>query len=135
MGDGAGEPGLLARRLQHLYDTPRPGGRRYSDREIAEAVNAIAGEHVTGRTYLYQLRKGTSDNPTYKLLTGLAKFFGVSPAYFFDERPAGLPPEMVALLRDEEARDIGLAAAGLTGQSRRAIRQMIDSARALESRK
>jgi transcriptional regulator with XRE-family HTH domain len=134
MAEEPKEPGLLAQRLQHLYDTPRPGGRKYSDREVAEAVNAIAGEHVTGRTYVYQLRKGTSDNPTYKLLIALAKFFGVSPTYFFDEQPAGLPPEAVALLRDDEARDIGLAAAGLSGRSRQAIRQMIDSAREIEGR-
>jgi transcriptional regulator with XRE-family HTH domain len=140
MADNAGKPlGLLARRLQHLYDTVRPPGRTrpYSDREVAEGVNAAVGEKVTGRTYIYQLRKGPADNPTYKVVLGLSRFFGVSPTYFFSEEETGrgdLPPETVALLRDDAVRDLALRAAGLSGQSRDAIRQMIENARTLEGK-
>ena len=138
MAEDEGGDKLLARRLQHLYDTVHPAGRKpYSDREVAEAVNAAAREKVTGRTYLYQLRTGRSGNPTYKLLIGLARFFGVSPTYFFSEEETArgeLPPEAVAVLRDDDVRDMALKAAGLSEQSRQAIRQMIDSARAMEGK-
>lgn len=129
---------LLARRLQHLYDTVHPAGRKpYSDREVAEAVNEAAGEQITGRTYLYQLRTGRSANPTYKLLIGLARFFGVPPTYFFSEEETArgeLPPEVVAVLRDDGVRNLALKAAGLSEQSRQAIEAMIESARAIEGK-
>ena len=133
---GTAEDRLLARRLQHLYDTVRrPDGRPYSDRQVAAWVNEDAGIRVTGRTYLYQLRTGRSFNPTYRLLIGLARFFGVSPVYFFAEEEAsrgGLPPEVAAVLRDDGVRDLALKAAGLSERSRRGIRQMIESARQME---
>lgn len=131
------DAGLLARRLQHLYDTVQPEGRkkRYSDADVARAVNEAAGEKLTGRTYLYQLRKGQSRNPTYKLITGLAEFFGVPPTYFFADEGSGLPSELTAALRDDDVRDLALEAAGLSEASRQAIRQMIASARAMENKK
>lgn len=131
------DPGLLARRLQHLFDTVRPGDgkRRYSDAYVVNAINEAAGEKLTGRTYLNQLRNGKSRNPTYKLIVGLAEFFGVPPTYFFAEEEGGVPPEVTAALRDDGMRDLVLEAAGLSESSREAIRQMIASARALEEKR
>ncbi|KAA2247178.1 hypothetical protein F0L68_40385 [Solihabitans fulvus] len=34
------------------------------------------------------LRQGRRTNPTYRTIDALARFFGVSPAYFFDASPA-----------------------------------------------
>jgi transcriptional regulator with XRE-family HTH domain len=138
--EAAGKPpGLLAQRLQHLYDTVRPPGRDrpYSDREVADGVNAAVGEKVTGRTYVYQLRKGPADNPRYKVVLGLSRFFGVPPTYFFSEKEmqrSELPPETVALLHDDSVRDLALRAAGLSEQSREAIRQMVENARTMEGK-
>ena len=45
-----------------------------------------------------------SEESTYKLLTGLSRFFGVSPAYFFDDAETErgtLPPEVALALRNE----------------------------------
>jgi transcriptional regulator with XRE-family HTH domain len=78
--------GLLARRLDHLFRTVHPAARKaYTPAEVATAMNEAADERVTSGTYLWQLRTGRKDNPTYKVLMGLASFFGVSPTYFFED--------------------------------------------------
>ncbi len=86
---------------------------------------------------MWQLRTGRRDNPTYKLLTGLSRFFAVSPAYFFeqDETERGTIPAEVALaLRDDAVRDIALRSAGLSERSLKVIADTVTSARAEESR-
>ena len=98
-------------------------------------VNQAAGERVISSTYVWQLRTGRRDNPTQKHLSALAAFFGVSPMYFFEESEAdrgAVPPELIAALRDDDVRDMALRAAGLSERSLRAIRDMIESARAVE---
>jgi ESX-1-secreted protein regulator len=90
---------------------------------------------VISSTYVWQLRTGRRDNPTQKHLSALAAFFGVSPMYFFEESEAdrgAVPPELVAALKDDDVRDMALRAAGLSERSLRAIRDMIESARAVE---
>ena len=83
--------GLLARRLDYLFRTAHPAVRKgYTPAEVAAALNEAAGERVTSGTYLWQLRTGRKDNPTYKVLTGLADFFGVSPAYFSRTAPSSV---------------------------------------------
>ena len=65
----------------------------------------------------------------------MAAFFGVSPMYFFEETEAdrgAVPPELVAALKDDDVRDMALRATGLSERSLRAIRDMIESARAVE---
>jgi hypothetical protein len=55
--------------------------------------------------------------------------------YFFDETEAdrdAVPPELVAALKDDDVRDMALRATGLSERSLRAIRDMIESARAVE---
>jgi transcriptional regulator with XRE-family HTH domain len=134
MPDDAPNPdGLLARRLDHLFRTVHPATRKpFTPAEVAAAMNKAAGERVTSGTYLWQLRTGRKDNPTYKVLIGLAGFFGVSPTYFFDDVTAGrgvLPPEVVAALRDDAVRDIALRAAGLSERSLQVIAETVGLAR------
>ena len=124
---------LLARRLDHLFRTVYPAGRKgYTPADVAAAINEAAGERVTSGTYLWQLRTGRRDNPTYKVITGLAEFFGVSPTYFFEDATVGrgvLPAEVVAALADDAVRDIALRAAGLSEHSLDVIRQTVALAR------
>lgn len=61
------------------------------------------------------LRKGQRDNPTKKHLELLASFFGVSPAYFFDEAAAERIEQQLDLLaafRDGEILRLAARAAG-----------------------
>ena len=128
--------GHLSDRLEYLFRTVHPKDRGpYTPAEVAEAVNEAAGERVISSTYVWQLRTGRRDNPTQRHLSALAAFFGVSPMYFFDETEAdrdAVPPELVAALKDDDVRDMALRATGLSERSLRAIRDMIESARAVE---
>ena len=128
--------GLIASRLDHLFRTVHPKDHGpYTAAEVAAAINAAAGEHVIGATYIWQLKTGRRDNPTYKHLLALSRFFGVSPMYFFDEAEAergAIPAEVTAALKDDEVREIALRAAGLSEHSLKAIRAMVDSARTME---
>jgi hypothetical protein len=129
------QAGLIASRLDRLFRSVHPKDRGpYTPGEVAAAINDAAGENVISGTYVWQLRTGRRDNPTYKHLIALARFFGVSPMYFFDdaETERGTRPAEVALaLQDDDVREIALRAAGLSERSLKAIRNLIDSARAL----
>ena len=128
--------GLLADRLDRLFATVHPKDRGpYTPADVAEAINKAAGHSVISSTYLWQLRTGRRDNPTQKHLSALARFFGVSPMYFFDDAEAGrdaVPADLVTALKDDEVREMALRAAGLSDRSLQAIRDMIESARAVE---
>ncbi len=128
--------GLLADRLNHLFRTVHPKDRGpYTPAEVADAINGAAGSRVISSTYVWQLRTGRRDNPTQKHLSGLAAFFGVSPMYFFNESETGrgaIAPDLAVALKDDEVREIVLRAAGLSDRSLRAIKDMIESARAVE---
>ena len=127
---------LLADRLDHLFRTVHPKDRGpYTPAEVAEAINETAGERVISSTYVWQLRTGRRDNPTQKHLSALAAFFGVSPMYFFQQTEAdrsAVPPELVAALKNDDVRDMALRAAGLSDRALRAIKDMIENARAVE---
>ena len=129
--------GLFASLLDHLFRTVHPHDRGpYTPAEVAAAINDAAGDNVISATYMWQLKTGRRDNPTYKHLIALSRFFGVSPAYFFDaaetERGA-MPAEVALALKDDAIRDLALRAAGLSEHSLKAIASMVDSARALEA--
>ena len=101
-GKGDQSVGLLADRLDHLFQTVHPKDRGpYTGAEVAEAINRAAGESVISATYVWQLRTGRRDNPTYRHLIAISRFFGVSPMYFFDESESergAIPAEVAAVL-------------------------------------
>jgi transcriptional regulator with XRE-family HTH domain len=127
---------LLADRLDHLFRTVHPKDRGpYTHAEVAAAVNTAAGDNVISATYVWQLRTGRRDNPTRRHLSALAAFFGVSPMYFFDDAEAArdaVQAELVTALKDDTVREMALRAAGLSDRALNAIRDMIESARAVE---
>jgi transcriptional regulator with XRE-family HTH domain len=128
--------GHFAERFDYLLRTVHPKDRGpYTPAEVAEAINAEAGERVISGTYLWLLRTGQRDNPTLRHVTALARFFGVPPTYFFpdDARdPGAVPVEVVAALGDDKVREMVLRAAGLSDRSLQAITDMINSARTVE---
>ena len=135
--DDAPHPdGLLAQRLDRLFRSVHPEDRKpFTPAEVADAINDAAGERVTSGTYLWQLRTGRRDNPTYKVITGLSQFFGVPPTYFFPDdamQQDAVPAELAAALSDDKVREMALRAAGLSDRSLTAITDMINSARTVE---
>ena len=138
MSDNEPHPdSFLASRLDHLFRTIHPGRTKpWTPADVAEAINEAAGEQVTSGTYVWQLKTGRRDNPTYKLLIGLSRFFEVSPTYFFDEAEldrGAIPAEAALALRDDAVRDIAMRSAGLSERSLKVIADTVTSALADEA--
>ncbi|WP_329012335.1 helix-turn-helix domain-containing protein [Streptomyces sp. NBC_00690] len=127
--------GVLATHIDHLFRTVRADdGGEYTFEEVAEAIRAKGGPTISA-TYLWQLRKGVRDNPTKRHLEALAGFFGVPPAYFFDDAEAArIDAELTLLnaLRDAPVRQIALRARGLSGKSLATIADVVERVRELE---
>jgi transcriptional regulator with XRE-family HTH domain len=127
---------LLAARLDRLFREVHPADRGpWTPAEAAAAINDAAGEKVISGTYIWQLRTGRRANPTYRHLIGLARLFGVSPAWFFPDdetRRSELPADVTLAMRDNHVREMALRAAGLSEPTLRAIRDMVEAARAIE---
>jgi transcriptional regulator with XRE-family HTH domain len=86
------DKGLFAQKLEHLFQTKRkPDGSEYSEVEI-EVATAQAVTH----SYIYRLRRGLSQNPSYEKIKALATFFKVAPGYFFEEDSDDLPEAVTA---------------------------------------
>ncbi|MFE9631917.1 helix-turn-helix domain-containing protein [Streptomyces sp. NPDC006463] len=124
----------LADKINHLFDTVVPAGRQpYNTEEVARAITET-GIPISG-SYIWLLRKGQRDNPTLKHLEGIAAFFGVPPAYFFNDQVASDVHAQLALLaalRDSNVQHVALRAAGLSSASLNSISELIEHVRALE---
>lgn len=125
MDDAASSgPGLFAERLEYLVQTRKSAtGKKPTNSAIADAINTEFGEKSITAGYVWQLRKGVRDNPTYRAIRGLAWYFNVSAQYFFDE------PNTAEL---DTARALAVQADGLSEAAQQAISAMIQQARALE---
>lgn len=125
----------LAEKLEYLFRTVRePGRREYGNEEVAAAI-ARDQDVTISASYIWYLRTGQRDNPTFKHLNALAKFFGVPPAYFFDEETGARVEAELALLaamKDAGVRGVALRAAGLSDKSLGTINDVISRVRELE---
>jgi transcriptional regulator with XRE-family HTH domain len=128
------KPDSLADRLNHLFDIVHPPGLLpYSNEEVARAVREQGGD--ISRAYLSYLRNGDRTNPTFQHLQALARFFGVTPAYFFDDDVAtevNAQLDLVVALRDAGVRAVALRAAGLSPRGLHAVATIIEEVRSLE---
>ncbi|MFD5697008.1 helix-turn-helix domain-containing protein [Streptomyces lasiicapitis] len=130
-GDAAG---TLAAKLNHLFESVAPAGRGpYSSEEVARAITA-EGIPISG-SYIWLLRRGQRDNPTLRHIEGMAKFFGVPPAYFFDDevsRKVDADLTLLAALRDAQVQQVALRTVGLSPQTLSSINEVIERVRELE---
>ncbi|MGW5609481.1 helix-turn-helix domain-containing protein [Streptomyces sp. NPDC003753] len=132
-----GEAGrTLAQKLDHLFETATPKDQKApSHEDVATAINIAAGERAISGTYIWQLRTGRKTNPTMKHLEALARYFGVSPAYFLDNEQAQRIDEQLALLqalKDSDVRNIALRAHDLSDSSRQTLAGVVSQLRKLE---
>jgi len=132
-GGGDGLP-RLADQLNHLFATvPRSAGsnRPHSNETAAEALQQY-GIRVTGHN-LAHLRACRRDNPSARLLAGIAQLFGVPIAYFFDE---GLEREvnqqLATLVAARETRLQTLMMRGVSPESLGQVEGILEQIRRLE---
>lgn len=111
--DGGGLP-HLADRLNELFArVPRPGtAQPYSNDRAAEELSS-AGVSVTG-AYLGQLRSGKKNNPSARLIAGIAELFEVPITYFFDD-------DQARQIEDHLNALIGIRSAGVRGIVARSV--------------
>ncbi|MGW7258749.1 helix-turn-helix domain-containing protein [Streptomyces sp. NPDC054834] len=126
---------LLAVRLDNLFKTVRPKGKHWTNAEVAEELKRASPELRVGGVYLSQLRTGKRANPSPDLLAALARFFGVSVAYFFDDKVAeSVLNEIAAVeaLRQSGVRAVAMRAAGMKKENLQAITAIMDQYRQLQ---
>jgi transcriptional regulator with XRE-family HTH domain len=126
--------GGLAAKLNRLVGTVHPAGRGpYTNEEIAAAVRAD-GVDLT-HSAVSAWRRGTRDNPSFRHLAALAKFFGVPVAYFCDDAESARVDEqldLVAAWRDAQVRAIAMRAGELSEAGRAALLEMAIRVRDIE---
>jgi len=110
------------------------GREEYSLEEAAQAIRRRGGPTISA-SYLWLLRTGRKTNPTKRHLEALAAFFGVPPAYFFDDPLSSRVDadlDLMEALRSEPVRRIAIAAAGLSPGGRRSVEMLIEHIRQIE---
>jgi transcriptional regulator with XRE-family HTH domain len=136
MSDGSDQDrGVIAQRLERLFETVRPLGRPYTLREVVDGVNAAAGENLLSFQYLSQLRKGDRTRPSYAVLDGIAKWFGVPVTYFSDEETFQHTSDelrVLSLMRDSGIRGVAFRAEGISEQSLALVAAFLDKVRQAE---
>ena len=128
-------PPTLAEKLDRLWRTMHErGAPEWGYPEVSARIVDTGGPTVSAQ-YLWQLRTGRKTNPSMRVLEALARVFGVSPAYFFDEEAyerIDEQLELIAKLRDSSVMRVATRAADLSPEALRAIAGMVEHARRLE---
>lgn len=124
----------LAVKLNRLFDTiPHPDGRLYTNKTAAEAL-AQDGVNVSSQ-HLWHLRTERADNPSFRLLEGIARLFGVPLAYFSDpDVEAKVTAELATLaaLRDAGVKSLMTRAQGVSPENMRNLEAILDQIRQME---
>ncbi|MFE9695370.1 XRE family transcriptional regulator [Streptomyces sp. NPDC006270] len=133
-GDQVTPQGLMDR-LNRLFDTVHPPDRGpFSNAEVAELMEK-RGLGKLSAQYLWLLRTGQRDNPTKRHLEALAGFFGVDPAYWFDDAVAEKTVqelELLALLRDAKIKNVLLRLSDVSADGKDAVLGIVESVRKSE---
>ena len=120
MAADEGPDSVLADRLNQLFIVSRPGGRPWTNDEVAAQIKRSNPLVKVGGAYLSALRNGKRRQPSRDLLAELAKFFGVSLGYFYDSGQADrISQQLAALdeLRQAGVHGVALRAVGLPADS------------------
>lgn len=119
----------VADKINHLFDVVRPegGDREYTGREVVAEIVDRGGE--LSASHLSELRRGIKNNPTLRVLDGLAGFFDVRVSYFTDDLQAveevEAELELRSAMQEAQVRDIALRLAGLDPHQRSAAYRLL----------
>lgn len=117
----------LAGKVDRLFRIHlKPDGSQYSYEDVQKGT----GGAVTG-SYVWKLRTGKAQNPGYRVLAALSKFFDVPVTYFFSEEPVAEEEyeEDMALahsLRKAEVKQIVLRLGDLDDDAKADILSMVN---------
>jgi len=118
----------LAEKIDLLFKTFRkPDGSQYTYQEVEEGT----GKAITG-AYVWKLRTGKAENPSYKVLKVLSDFFEVPVSFFFEEEVSEEYLQNLKLatqLREAGVQHIALRAGDLDEAGKRAVLEMIEYVR------
>ncbi|PWW56956.1 helix-turn-helix domain-containing protein [Actinokineospora spheciospongiae] len=121
-----GDLGLSAK-LNRLVATVHPAGRGpFTNEEIAASIRTEQSVDIS-HSAISAWRRGTRDNPSFRHLSALARFFGVPLGYFSDDAESARVDEqldLVAAWRDAQVRAIAMRAGELSEAGRAAILEM-----------
>lgn len=127
----------IATVLNHLRDLQRrDDGEMYSDQEIAQWCSEQCGLSFS-RTYVWMLRTGRRDKPTFEHVKALSRFFNVPLEFFGDDeqaRKAERELELLLALRNSGAKDIALRGAGLSPGGVQSVLDYLQQVEEAESR-
>ena len=125
----------IARRIDDLFTSARPQGKQWTNAEVVTELKRASPDLKVGAVYLSQLRNGKRTNPSRELLTALARFFGVSTAYFLDDEVGeSVQAELAALhaMRNAGVRAVAMRAAGMRADNLQAITAIMDQYRQMQ---
>lgn len=130
----AEEDSELAAQLNHLFATiPQADGTEYTNKAAAAALSDD-GVQVSVQ-HLWHLRTGRADNPSFRLLAGVARLFGVPIAYFSDpEVEAQVQAELATLaaLRRTGVKSLLNRTQGVSPQNMKHIEGILEQIRRVE---
>ncbi|MFF5205251.1 helix-turn-helix domain-containing protein [Streptosporangium sp. NPDC000396] len=124
----------LAELVDHLFRTVRqqdgtPYSYEQAAKEITERGTAIS--HTT----LWRIRTGKTDDLSVSHLAGIADFFGVDLAYFFDEIYAAkidAELELRVAMQNVGVRKVAMRAMGLSSMGVESLTKIINVIREME---
>ncbi|GDY30152.1 XRE family transcriptional regulator [Gandjariella thermophila] len=118
----------FAEKLGHLIATVHPPNRGpYSYREIEAGIKDHEGAMTAG--FVQQLAAGRQPHPRMHHIEALADFFGVPPAYFFDDEVAREVDAQISRVidwRNTEEGEIAQRISALSPEHRNAVSAMVD---------
>ncbi|WP_336085679.1 XRE family transcriptional regulator [Nocardia sp. SSK8] len=132
---GSQHRALLAERLDVLFRTSRPGGRYWTNDDVAAEIKRIDPTVRVSGAYLSALRTGRRANPAPRLLAALCRFFGVPGDHLTEPSVAGPTPRHQAVLeaaRHTGVHAIALRAVGLNDESLATVAAVLDHIRELQ---
>jgi transcriptional regulator with XRE-family HTH domain len=120
--------GTIPQRLNYLFETVRlPGSQPFSAAEVKRWIEDNGGQ--ISSVYILKILRGERTDPSPKYLTSLARYFGVSPNFFWDAEPREIDgPALAAaiIMRNENVQSMLVRASQLSPRSQQALSDIID---------
>ncbi|MCZ4277752.1 helix-turn-helix domain-containing protein [Rhodococcoides yunnanense] len=119
--------------MNRLFDVHPRGHRPYSNADVVRGLTAAG--HRISKSYMTQLRSGNRINPSEETVAALARFFGVTPDYFYDpvyQNAVDSDLATLTQLRNTGLRRLSTRAFGLPEESQMLLISMAEKLRASE---